>query len=197
MNDPAPFWSWFLSAEKSYRDLEVSEKETLLDELQRYLHEFSDQLWFEVGGAPQGPHELIISAEGRLDAFPDVRRLVAAAPEIPGWRIIAFKQPQGFDFTTHYKDLTLSPEATWFLPLVKRNDPDALGVRLAFAHYDPERRGQFIAASYVMLEAGLGELVTADRIHYVDVVRAPDSPTAEGYIELKKLPDYLATRRQE
>jgi hypothetical protein len=58
---------------------------------------------------------------------------VVAAPEIPGWQVIAFKQP------------------------------------------------------------GLGELVTAERIHYVDVVRLPESPAAEGYMELTTLPAYLAT----
>jgi hypothetical protein len=44
MNNPASFWSWFLSAEQRYRRLEVPEKEALLDELQRHLHKFSDQL---------------------------------------------------------------------------------------------------------------------------------------------------------
>jgi hypothetical protein len=34
-------------------------------------------------------------AEGRREFFPHVRRLVAAAPPIDGWRVVAFKPKQG------------------------------------------------------------------------------------------------------
>ena len=37
------------------------------------------------------PRELIVSADGIQSVFPTVKRLVAAAPAIAGWTIIAFR----------------------------------------------------------------------------------------------------------
>ncbi len=76
--------------------------DALLDELQGQIHYVHPELWFEVGGHPRGPRELVVTAEGKVEIFPWVQDLVRAAPRIPGWEIIAFKQPQGFEFTIEY-----------------------------------------------------------------------------------------------
>ncbi len=192
MKSPAIFWLWFQANESRFRNIEVPEKEDLLDEFMGQLHEFSGDLWFELGGHPDGPHELIITAEGNFQAFNEVRRLIDAAPQIPGWEFIAFKPAQGFDFVTSYEGLNFAPAATWFLPLVSREDPDFLGLRVAFAHFDPKNKETFLAAAYIMLEAGLGELITAERIQHVEVGLLPSSPEAAGYIEICELSDYLS-----
>jgi hypothetical protein len=194
MKNPASFWQWFRANESRFRNVEVPEKEQLLDEFMAQLHEFSDELWFQLGGHPNGPHDLIITAEGNLDAFHKVRRLVGAAPQIPGWQFIAFKPAHGFDFVTSYRGLTFAPEATWFLPLESREDPESLGLRVAYAHFDPSRQQDFLTAAYIMLEGGLGELVTAERIQYVEVGLLPSVPEAAGYIEINELSDYLVFR---
>ena len=78
MNRAAAFWSWFVSSEHLYRDVEVPEKEHLLDALLERLHDFCAQLWFEVGGGPTGSRELVITAEGKVEAFPALLELVRA-----------------------------------------------------------------------------------------------------------------------
>lgn len=192
MKNPAIFWRWFQANESRFRDIEVPEKEELLDEFMAQLHEFSDDLWFELGGHPDGPCELIITAEGNLNAFHEVRRLIGAAPHAPGWEFIAFKPAHGFDFVTSYAGLKFAPEATWFLPLESREDPESLGLRVAYAHFDPARRQDFQSATRIILEAGLGELTTAERIQHVEVGLLPSAPEAEGYIEISELSEYLA-----
>lgn len=194
MTNPASFWQWFQANESRFRDIEVPEKEELLDELMEQLHQFSENLWFELGGHPDGPHELIISAEGRVEAFHEVRRLIGTAPKIPGWVLIAFKPAHGFDFVTSYAGLKFAPEATWFLPLESQENPESLGLRVAYAHFDPTRLQDFLAATRIMLEAGLGELATAERIQHVEVGLLPSRPDAEGYIEISELSAYLAFR---
>ncbi len=191
MKDPTEFWSWFRHSERRLRDIEVPEKEALLDDLLEHLHAFSERLWFEVGG-PEHARELIISAEGRLEAFHEVRRLVGAAPEMPGWTIIAFKPAQGFAFVTEYAGLRFSPEATWFLPLASKSEPDAFGLRVAYAHYDKALDNEFVAGTFLMLDAGLGELAAAERIRHLEVGLLPSQPEQAGYIVLTELPDYLA-----
>lgn len=186
------FWTWFTGNEQRFRDLDVPEKEQLLDELLDKLHAFDADLWFEMGGAPTGPRELVITAEGNLSAFPALLELCRAAPPIEGWEVVPFKQPQGFEFTTEYEDIVVAPEATWFLPLLSNQDPHTLGLRLAFAHFQSARQQQFFNAAYIMLEAGLGELATAESIAHLEVCLAPSNPEAEGYRVLTDLTDYMA-----
>jgi len=196
MSRAAKFWSWFSANEERYRNLEVPEKERLLDELLEHLQAFDPNLWFEIGGGPNGPRELVITAEGRLSAFPALRELCRAAPKIRGWDVVSFKQPQGFEFTTEYEDIVVSPEATWFLPLTSTQNPELLGLRLAFAHFEVKRQRQFLSAAYVMLEAGLGELAAAEYISHVEVCLAPSSPESEGYLALIDLPSFLDRRNE-
>jgi hypothetical protein len=113
---------------------------------------------------------------------------------MPGWSVVSFKQPQGFEFTTEYEDIVVAPKATWFLPMTSKQQPELLGLRLAFAHFSTKRQRQFLAAAYVMLEAGLGELAAAEQIAHVEVCLAPSSPESEGYRALPELSDYLAQR---
>lgn len=191
LNDPAIFWSWFQQNEGRFHDLEVPEKEELLDEVLEHLQAYSERLWFEIGG-PEDARELIISAEGALEAFHEVRRLVGAAPRMSGWTVLAFKPAHGFDFVTDYGARKFAPEATWYLPMELKDEPHALGLRVAYAHYEPANEQVFLAATRLMLEAGLGELVAAERIRHVEVGFLPSSPKHAGYMPLTALPDYLA-----
>jgi len=194
MSRTARFWSWFLASEQRYRDLEVPEKEQLLNELQTHLQAFDPNLWFEVGGGTDGPRELVITAGGKLSAFPALRELCRAAPLVPGWSVVSFKQPQGFEFTTEYEDIVVAPQATWFLPMISKQEPKLLGLRVAFAHFVANRERQFLSAAHIMLEAGLGELAAAEYIAHVEVCLAPSMPESEGYRTLPELANYLARR---
>jgi hypothetical protein len=67
--------------------------------------------------------------------------------------------------------------------------------RDAFAHFEQNKKQQFLAAAYVMLEAGLGELAAAQEVAHVEVCLAPSSPEVSGYRSLRSLPGYLNGRR--
>jgi hypothetical protein len=194
MKGASTFWSWFSENERRFRDIEVPEKEQLLDELQENLQAVCEHFWFEVGGGETGPRELVITAEGRVSVFAQLLEFVRAAPIIAGWEVVAFKPPQGFAFVTEYEDIILAPEATWFLPLFSASKPQSLGLRVAFAHFETAKERQFMSAAYLMLEAGLGELAAAQEIDYLEVCRAPSVPESEGFRNLRTLPDYLAER---
>lgn len=196
MNDPKAFWAWFLAEERRFRDIETPEKELLLTELQDQLQRFNSGLWFEIGGHPKGPCELVITAEGDLSLFPEVRRLISAAPKIEGWELVAFKPAQGFEFNLKYDELALSPEATWFLPLESSSDPDALGLRVAYAHFTAAQKETFLLATYILLEAGLGELSVSEDIQHVEVCLAPSVPSAEGFVPLLELPAFIRRRKE-
>lgn len=187
MKDQLAFWRWFERNEDRFRDIEVPKDEQLLDEILEALQAYCAHLWFETGRAEDGCNELIVSAEGQTRYFSAVRTLVAAAPPITGWRFIAFKPPQGFDFDTHYEGITLSPKATWYMPLRAAEDPGDLGLRIGYAHYNPKRQQAFLAGTFIMLECALGELALAEQVQHIEVVALPSSPESSGYFPLPEL----------
>ncbi|MBP1688563.1 MAG: hypothetical protein H6Q33_4706 [Deltaproteobacteria bacterium] len=191
MKDQRAFWTWFERNAERFRDVEVPDKEQLLDELLEALHGYCPHLWFETGRADDGCNELIISAEGDTSYFSAVRTLIAAAPQIAGWRFVAFKPGSGFDFDTCYEDVTFSPKATWFLPLRSSSDPSALGIRVGYAHYDQAREQTFLTGTFIMLECALGELALAEHVQHIEVVGLPSSPESSGYSPLPELADLL------
>ena len=185
------FWDWVGHNEARFRNVEEPEKEHLLDELLDALHGYCEHLWFETGKAEDGCNELIISAEGDSAHFSAVRTLVATAPSIVGWRFIAFKPANGFDFDTNYEGLTLSPKATWFLPLRSSSDPDGLGIRVGYAHFEKAREQAFLNGTYIMLECALGELALAERVQHIEVVALPSIPESSGYLPLTDLAGFV------
>jgi hypothetical protein len=190
------FWDWFVRNEARMRWIE-SGHDPRFDELLAKLREYCPRLCIEVGGAPEGPVELIIGTEGRSEFFPYVRRLVAAAPPIGGWRVIAFKQKQGFDFVTTYEGLRIDPKECWFLPLESKRDPDWLALRIACPGFDPARNITFVSALLVILDTALGELEHAEAIAAVEAAPLPADPAHDGWIELDELQEYLDWRRRK
>ena len=106
----AAFWAWFASAEDGIRKLvsqvrssvprqaegreDVSRAlEEAVNELSAALERFDGRLaaYISAHHGPDGDAELVISAEGDVQAFPAAKRLVAHAPAIAGWRLMALK----------------------------------------------------------------------------------------------------------
>lgn len=187
MENQRAFWEWFEGNESRFRSIQLPRDEPLLDEIQEALHAYSPGVWFETGQAEDGCNELIVSAEGQTRYFSAVRTLIASAPLVPGWRFIAFKPAQGFDFDTRYEGIVLSPKATWYMPLRSAADPTALGLRIGYAHYDPAREREFLAGTFIMLECALGELALAEQVKHIEVAALPSSPESSGYLPLPAL----------
>jgi|RhiMetdeSRZDD1v2_1073273.scaffolds.fasta_scaffold310258_1 hypothetical protein len=191
MKSPETFWTWFIKNERRYRNVKTPEKEQLLDELLFALQDYSAGLLFEIGGHPDGLRELVISAAGDVRYFPDVKDLISAAPTLEGWEFTAFKQPQGFEFTTEYEGVTIVPSEAWFLPLVSQEDPQALGLRIAVPDFNELLEETFVSACYIVLDTGLGELQVAEHIWHVEVCGVPTSPESEGFFKLIELGSFL------
>lgn len=194
--DVRAFWEWFVRNEARLRSIDSGD-DPRLDELLRKLREYCPKLSVEVGGAPEGPVELIIRAWGRREHFPQVRRLVAGAPPIDGWKVIAFKPKQGFAFVSTYEGVRIDPKECWFLPLESKKDPNALALRIACPDFDPARRNTFTSGLLQVLDTGLGEIEHAEAIAWVEVVALPDDPASDGYIELVDLQAFLDWRRRK
>jgi len=64
----------------------------IFPEIGRHIKQIDQALVFEIGMAPQGKKEFAVSADCKEELFPLVEKIVAAAPEVKGWKIVAFRQ---------------------------------------------------------------------------------------------------------
>lgn len=190
------FWQWFAKHQAEYLhldDLDNQQKDLLLAQLLKQLHEYCNNLYFQIGGNPaKGRRELVISAEGNVEYFNVVKKLVEAAPKLNNWRIIPFKQPMGTDFITEYEGLELDPKKMWFLPLNNEHNPQMIGLRICVDNYDSEDPDKFKRGVYQVLDGILGEKATATEIDYLDVDDLSNYDiNKDGLIELIEVREYI------
>jgi hypothetical protein len=168
--------------------------EPVLDELLAALQAVDPELWFLLGGDAEGTLELVITAEGNDAAFPAVESVVAAAPTTPGWSVIAFKPPMGFEFEVKHEAARIDGKTAWFQPL--STEEGEFAVRIACDGYVEAKDDDFAYAAEMLLDSGLGEFV-AQEVHGIDVVRTPSSPKTKGFLPLRELAEYMAFRRSK
>lgn len=198
---PRHFWHWFGQNNKAYlflNEVDAEEKEQLLNNLMERLHEYCENLWFEIGGHPGEDQELIITAEGNADYFGHVEALINAAPNISNWTFIAFIPPREIEFEMKYEDVVLKPSEMWFEPLEHPNIPAAIGIKICTRNYELVKDSEWLRpAVYKVLDTILGEKSFALDIEHVAIDQLPDEPDEEGLIELSGLPTYIEWKKSK
>lgn len=153
--EPASFWSWFTANQERLRRLTTREDAKLVDELGRRLSSFHEGLTFETGPADDGRLEFAVSADGIKSRFAAVRDLVAAAPQIPGWEIVAFRQRKPESWLHFEMDgNTLSLADIWFTA-----DEQAfkLDLVLYVRGFGPQTAQAIQHGSFLLVDGALGE----------------------------------------
>ncbi|HEY4328040.1 MAG TPA: hypothetical protein VGN20_28910 [Mucilaginibacter sp.] len=195
------FWNWFEKSNKSYLSLDDANediKEQLLQDIEDQLHEYCDQLWFEIGGMPGEEQELIITAEGDVNFFGQVEALINSAPTIEKWKFIAFIQPQECNNTIDFEGIELKRDDLWFMPLQSASNPKSIGIKVCTADYEAVQENKwFKNAVYKMLDTVLGEKSVAIDINHVDYGKLPEKPEEHGMIELAELPAYVKWKKSK
>jgi hypothetical protein len=201
MNTTMQFWNWFKDNNKAYlflHSVDNDVKEQLLDNFFQQLHQYCDNIYFEIGGNPDEDQELIITAEGIEKYFDKVEELVNAAPQIVGWTFIAFKPSIPGHFKSQWGDLELNTEDMWFVPLSNNNNSD-LGIRVLLRNYDLIKDSETLTPLlYKMLDTILGEKSFALNIAYVETNLQPDDPEQEdGMYPILELSEYIERHKSQ
>jgi hypothetical protein len=185
MSSEEVFWKWFKDNQAIVEAYKPGDEHTLEN-----LHKYNSSLFFEFSINSE-PKELIITAEGDPEHFDSVISLVSSAPNIEGWKFIAFKLAHGFDFITKYEGVDYNPKEIWFLPLISKSNPSAIGLRMGIPSYDADLHQHSKSAMYIVLDGGIGEKKVIEHIHHLETGPLPKDPEAEGYIELESLNQYI------
>lgn len=150
------------------------------------LHQIGEGLSIELSNETNGIRELVISAEGDMDKFPLVKEVVAKAPAIVGWKIIAFRQPAAEDFTLEYENVQLTPSELYFVPVVENNFLDILIFGKGFKNYDFETLAHY---GLIMLDNVMGEYNSVMKVRHYDFV---DLEEVADPSQLRPLPEINA-----
>ena len=172
------FWKWFAQNEHQYRNLaQDPEVEAKIHTVATRLKRFDKRLTCEFSAHETALHEFIVSADGLREAFPAVEQLVAAAPTIPDWKIIAFRQRGDMESTITYGDVELGPQHMQFR---LEGDGDRVGIHLYF--HDIELNDGVAGAAFILLDNALGEYDMETKVGFIERYQLQ---TADERIDVK------------
>jgi hypothetical protein len=193
------FWNWFARNNHQYlflSDVDDDEKNAMMEKFLERLHQYCEHLYFEIGAHPKDDKvDLIITADGIIEYFEKVEELVDAAPDIPGWQILKFRQPHGPGFTADYGDKVFDPEEIIFIPLYNEDMPDAIAIRVCYPDYAEDEKNTFISGTYITLDSLIGEKSAVMDIDYLDVVMTPEEISPDDYPRLSSIGQYIRERK--
>ena len=184
------FWKWFEDHADALAAVRSGE-DPLLQKLNRELRRVHPWLAFELGLGDDEQPEFSVSADGIRSVFPIVEELVAAAPVLQNWKIIAFRQPKDSVSEIRYENYYLKAEDVWFSHKIRMNKID---LTLYIPDLSPENEAHAIGASFILLDNALGEYLVATGIGVIDHKPLPDQPAARGFKPLSEIATIIAKR---
>lgn len=180
------FWSWFKNEAARLRTLELA---LLTETVARELATSAPELSVEVTPADGNAEdvEVLFTARRERLHFARARELVAAAPDLPGFRFLALRPAQDFDVILEHEGVELDGIELTFEPLL---GPAGVGLRL----FVPENALALPGLRdllWLMLETGLGEEI-ASGVSHLEVAPRFASEASDA-LPLIELPHFLGS----
>ncbi len=146
-----------------------------------------DGLSFEYGKAEDGIYEFTVSAEGMRENIPGVLAAVESAPEIEGWRLIAFRprNPRFPTLAVRMGDAYVEPDNVWYRIVEAGERVDLV---VAIEGLAAENKGSMGQAVFILLDQALGEYDVMTKLRYVDFEALPPGPGRHGLKPLTEIP---------
>jgi hypothetical protein len=146
------------------------------DQLSPELEKVHAGIFFLTGMSDQDTAELILTPDGVISNIIFVEELVAAAPEIAGWKFTALKPASDI----HQTSITMhghefSQETLSFYLRDHAEYTDEIDLVVVHDQYDEEQKGEFLQAVYIFLDNYLGEYDSITKLDQVSVRCRPDA----------------------
>ena len=176
-----PFWVWFQNNQNGLFDFEKG-REKVFGMLSAQLHKVNPNLTFEFGPIEEGRREFTICADGIKDAFPAVEALYAAAPQLPRWKILKFRQRRVPSDISYGGVFVKAATITVEIRLVGHK----ADLVLFIPGYTESSRNAYLSIAFLMLDRALGEYDVETRVGNIQV--KSNSPTSGQTHSLQELP---------
>jgi len=184
------FWKWFQNNENSLFDFE-KDRERTFDRLRAEMHKLNPNLTFEFGPKEDGRREFVISADGIIEAFPEVEALYAAAPSVPRWKFIKFR-PRRTPNDISYGGVSV--KASSVSALIKPNG-EMVDITIFIPGYTEAAHKTYASIAFLFLDEALGEYDVETRVGQVNFDSGSKAPAQSYSLEaLPKAVDALAPK---
>ena len=184
----AMFWKWFISHKDILEHLTETNRDKKLDLVLDQLNKIQPGLAVEISDEFKGTRDFVISANGDIDKFSAVKAIVSEAPHIKGWKVTAFRQKAGQDFTVKYGNLSFKPSQMFFYPNKTEDGLDIIVYVKGIANQDKEKVNYY---GLIAMDNVLGEYDSVTKVkNYI----FQDLETPKNKKELRpvsQLPDFI------
>lgn len=161
------FWQYFIDHEKKLYNLREDDIEKIYGDLYRLINKVNNQLTFSTPVALiNGKREFTIKASSIGKNFPDVIRLVDAAPAMEKFTIIAFEQRNDEDDGTTVNDIKLSRDDVFF-NYTYDQEYTAFYLKLYIKGFE-EENDDYYQVTFDLLELVIGEYVLGTEITEIE-----------------------------
>ncbi|MBA4057685.1 MAG: DUF695 domain-containing protein, partial [Marivirga sp.] len=193
------FWEWFRKYEKTFYHVVEKQKNVekdFFDKLSPKLGELKDGFFYLTGMYDDHTAELVLTADGNVKNIVFVEELVAAAPEIPGWRFTALKPALDIkDVGIEMGGYQFNNEKLSFYSNDFPEYPDEIDITVVHKDLDEGNRDTIINGTYIFLDNFLGELNFVTTIDNSTVIGKDE--IQKELVPIEKLKDFLIWRRKE
>lgn len=193
------FWAWFQKNEKAFFKVVKQQgdiEKVFFDKLSPKLAQVKEDFFFLTGMSDENTVELVFTADGIIKNFVFVEELVAAAPQIAGWKFVAHKPAIATkDFRISMTGYDFSTKNMHFIPNHQPNYPDEIAISIVYDDFNEKDKSVITNGIYIYLDNFLGELEFAVGIDTVHIIGKEN--VKEGLVPLEKLKDYLVWREKE
>jgi hypothetical protein len=160
------FWGWFAAnADKLAQVKDGSEP--VVKATGRAIDAYNRELAWTVGNG-EGRHLFIISAEGIAANIPIVKRLVDAAPAIPGWQVIAFRPRDPEVERVQVNNITVALDDVFFSEIDDEPDDSHLHLRFFVSGLDANDPDPHCHGVFLLLDTVIGEYDVMTKLGALD-----------------------------
>ncbi|HMP94814.1 MAG TPA: hypothetical protein PKD90_18185 [Phnomibacter sp.] len=160
------FWKWFLAHEQALYHFEDHDQAVLFKKLHQRLQKIHPSLSFEFSAPLKTKkREFVISADGNPKAFGAVLQVTQAAPILPRWVVIAFRQPRAGFVSVDFGPVRL-PFKDIYFNYAEERTVQKLNLHMKIRHYDGT--DVMDSALQIVLDTLIGEFDTQT---YLEVIK--------------------------
>lgn len=192
------FWTWFIDNEKQFYSIVKTRgdiEHDMLDKITPKLSQLHDGIFLLCGMQNEDTAELILTPDGNIKHIVFAEEIVAAAPEIDGWKFTALKPEADEGFYIGMQGLKVGEENLYFYANELWEQPDEIDIIIVHDDLNEDNSEAVKHAVFIFLDNYLGELTFATAIDNLSIIGKHEAEKElRPIIELKP---YLAKRQND
>jgi hypothetical protein len=183
------FWDWLAANTTRIQPGLKQNPQGLGEEIGRAFKRSYPDLSWEISPTPSPPWLFCVSADGNGKLFPKVTQAIREAPELPGWKVQAFRPRGALTAEIDLGGHTLGYEDVWCSPGAL---PGGVRVTLWIRGLDPQADQVLSRAALILLDNAVGEYDAVMKIKQLDCGPLQPNPRrTDSFFPLHELPRYL------